>query len=158
MPTISLTDYLSRENVIFDLASSDKPGLLATLAAVVAERIPDVEESAVLAQLAERESVQSTGIGHGLALPHGLVPGLEGPVLLVGRVDPPADFEALDGRPVDLLFLVLSPEDGMKLHLRLLARVARIIGREEVLQRLRDAEGADEAYQLLIEEDARHVY
>jgi len=158
MPTISLADYLSRENVIFDLASADKPGLLATLAAAVAERIPDVEESAVLVQLAERESVQSTGIGHGLALPHGLVPGLEGPVLLVGRVDPPAEFEALDGLPVDLVFLVLSPEDGEKLHLRLLARVARIIGRAEVLQRLRDAEGADEVYQLLIEEDARHVY
>ncbi len=87
-----------------------------------------------------------------------MVPGLDQSVLVVGRIDEGLDFAALDSQPVDLVFLLLGPPGAAAEHLRVLARLARIIDAEETLATLRSADGPEELFDLLIAEDARHVY
>ena len=91
-------------------------------------------------------------------MPHARVSGLERTVLLVGRACEGLDFAAPDGEAVDLFFLLLSPAEARSEHLRLLARVARIFAPEGILEKLRGAPGPKQLFQLLLEEDARHVY
>ena len=158
MPMLRLADYLQEDRVLWELPSLDKPSFLKALAAEAAARIPAVDEKELLARLLEREEERSTGVGGGLALPHARVSGLERTVLLVGRVRDGLDFGAPDGRPVDLLFVLLSPADARSEHLRLLARVARIFAPEGILEKLRAAPGPKQLFQLLLEEDARHVF
>jgi PTS system nitrogen regulatory IIA component len=158
MPMLRLADYLQEDRVLWELPSLDKPSFLKALAAEAAARVPAVDEEELLARLLEREEERSTGVGGGLALPHARVSGLEKTVLLVGRVRDGLDFGAPDGNPVDLLFVLLSPADASSEHLRLLARVARIFAPEGILEKLRAAPGPKQLFQLLLEEDARHVY
>ena len=158
MPTLRLGDYLREELVFWDLPSLDKQSFIEDLVARVVAVLPAVGEKELLDRLLEREAQQSTGIGDGLALPHAFVHGLERTALVVGRCREGLDFDALDSQPVDLLFLLLSPEDAKDVHLRLLARLARIVSPEETLVRLRTAEGPEELFRMLLEQDARHVY
>lgn len=158
MPMLRLADYLREEFILWELPSLDKLSFLRALAAEAAARVPAVEEKELLARLLEREEDRSTGVGGGLALPHARLPGLERTVLLVGRAREGLDFAAPDGGPVDLFFLLLSPADAGSEHLRLLARVARIFAPEGILEKLRAAPGPKQLFQLLLEEDARHVY
>ncbi len=158
MPVLRLADYLREDLVFWDLPALDKPAFMTNFVARVATRVPTVDEWALLDQLLAREAQQSTGIGGGLALPHAMVPGLDQTVLVVGRIDEGLDFAALDSQPVDLVFLLLGPPGAAAEHLRVLARLARIIDAEETLATLRSADGPEELFDLLIAEDARHVY
>ncbi len=157
MRTLRLADYLNEDLVLWDLPRLDKPSLIKAFATRVASRIPTVNEQDVTDRLLEREAQQSTGIGGGLALPHALVPGLEKPLLAVGRAHEGLDFAALDSEPVDLFFLLLSPPEAQGQHLRLLARLSRILAADDTLTKLRRASGAKDFLELLIQEDARHV-
>jgi len=157
MPVLRLADYLRDDLVIFDLPQLAKGELMRSLAAEVAARLPNVDEALLLERLNEREEQQSTGIGHGLALPHAMLPGLERTIVVVGRAGSGLDFAALDAQPVDLFFLLLSPPEGTRDHLRVLARLARILDNEEALARLRTAADAGELFALLLSEDARHA-
>lgn len=158
MPILHLADYLREDLVLWDLPSLDKPSFLKTLAAEVAARLPAVDEEELLARLIEREGQQSTGVGGGLALPHATLPGLEQTVVAVVRNREGLDFAALDSEPVDVFFLLLSASEAKTEHLRVLARLARIVAPEEVLERLRSATGPQELFRMLLEEDARHAY
>ena len=157
MPVLRLADYLRDDLVIFDLPQLAKGELMRSLAAEVAARLPNVDEALLLERLNEREEQQSTGIGHGLALPHAMLPGLERTIVVVGRASRGLDFAALDAQPVDLFFLLLSPPEGTRDHLRVLARLARILDDEATLARLRTAADAAELFALLLAEDARHA-
>jgi PTS system nitrogen regulatory IIA component len=158
MPMLRLADYLREDLVLWELPSLDKSSFLKALASEAATRVSAVDEKELLARLLEREGERSTGVGGGLALPHARVSGLERTVLLVGRARQGLDFAAPDGHPVDLFFLLLSPADARSEHLRLLARVARIFAPEGILGKMRAAPGPKQLFQLLLEEDARHVY
>ena len=158
MSNVRLADHVALDHVFWDLTATDKDALLRTMAERVVDRQPGVDADLLLDLIDQRESVQSTGIGDGLALPHAMVPGTETTALYFGRVTPAVDYEALDGAPVDLVFLLVSPSDGLKKHVRLLARVARIIGQPDLLARLRIAARAEDAYRILLDEDSRHVY
>jgi PTS system nitrogen regulatory IIA component len=147
MPMLRLADFLRRDLVLWDLPCQDKSALLRALSAEVATRLPGVDGEALLARLIEREEQQSTGVGGGLALPHTVLPGLDETVVVVGRTREGLDFAALDSEPVDVFFLLLSAPDAKTEHLRVLARLAR-----------RSATGPEELFQMLLEEDARHVY
>jgi PTS system nitrogen regulatory IIA component len=158
MSTVRLADYLAEDHLFWDLSAPDKDSLLRAMAARIVSHQPGVDADMLLDLLLQREAVQSTGIGDGLALPHAMVPGTETTALYVGRVTPAVEYEALDDAPVDLVFLLLSPSDGLKQHVRLLARVARIIGQSDLLDRLRVAARVEDAYGILLDEDSRHVY
>ena len=158
MPMLRLADYVREDLVLWDLPFLDKPTLLKALAAEVAARLPGVDAEALMTRLIEREEQQSTGVGGGLALPHAMLPGLEKTVLAVARTREGLDFAALDSEPVDIFFLLLSAQDAHTEHLRVLARLVRIIAPDETLEKLRSATGPEELFQMLLEEDARHVY
>ena len=159
MPTVLLADFLPRNLVLWDLTAADKPAVLAELARQVADAIDGLDAADLLRRLEQREAEGSTAVGNGLALPHAMMPQVEQTVLALCRVaDGGVDFGAVDGQAVDLIFLLLSPEQAQTTHLRVLARIARIVTREPLLGQLRGASGPDELFRLLIEEDARHVY
>ena len=158
MPTLRLGDYLREDLVLWDLPRLDKRSFIEDLVGRVVAVLPEVNRQELLDRLLDREAQQSTGIGDGLALPHAVVAGLERTVLLVGRCREGLDFDALDSEPVDLLFLLLSPNDAQDQHLRLLARLARIVSPEETLEELRSAAGPKALLRMLLEQDARHVY
>jgi len=103
----------------------------------------------VLDVLAQRERLGSTGIGGGIAIPHGKLPKLERLFGVFARLERPVDFEALDGQPVDLLFLLLAPEAAGADHLKALARVARLLRDSEVARKLRESRDAEALYAVL---------
>ena len=106
-------------------------------------------ERDILEILQQRERLGSTGIGNGIAIPHGKLPKLERLFGLFARLDRPVDFEALDGQPVDLIFLLLAPEGAGADHLKALARVARLLRDPEVARKLRNSHDADALYAVL---------
>jgi len=106
-------------------------------------------ERTILEILQQREKLGSTGVGNGIAIPHGKLPKLSKLFGLFARLERPVDFEALDGQPVDLVFLLLAPEAAGADHLKALARVARLLRDAEVARKLRDSRDAEALYAVL---------
>ena len=114
-----------------------------------AAKLTGLDERAIFEALLQRERLGSTGIGEGLAIPHGKLPGLERLFGLVARLERPIDFEALDGQPVDILFLLLAPEGAGADHLKALARAARVLRQPGVIERIRAARDAAALYAVM---------
>lgn len=152
-PRLLLTDLLSPERVKIPLEATDKPGVIAELAALVARvsGIPE-EAEAIRQAVLEREKVLSTGIGGGVAIPHGKTPRVGELVLVGGSTRGPIDFEALDDRPVRLVMMLVGPESAAGLHVKALSRISRLLRREELRERLVAAPGPQAFLELL--EDA----
>jgi len=109
----------------------------------------------VLGILLERERLGSTGIGDGIAIPHGKLRNLDQPLLAFGRSRRGVDFKALDGRPVKLFFLLIAPEEAIGLHLKMLARISRILKDPAVRTRLLDAPDVAAMLAVIQEQDSR---
>ncbi|MEA2934412.1 MAG: nitrogen system component [Variibacter sp.] len=143
-----LTDVVSPSAVIPALKVNGKKQALQELAAKAAE-LTGQNDRAILDVLTQREKLGSTGIGNGIAIPHGKLPKLERLVGLFARLSRPIDFEALDGQPVDLIFLLLAPEGAGADHLKALARVARLLRDSSVARKLRDSHDREALYAVL---------
>jgi PTS system nitrogen regulatory IIA component len=143
-----LTDLLTPQAVMPALKVNSKKQALQELAARAAA-LCGRSDREVLDVLAQRERLGSTGIGNGIAIPHGKLPKLERLFGVFARLDRPIDFEALDGQPVDLLFLLLAPEAAGADHLKALARVARLLRDPEVARKLRESRDAEAIYMVL---------
>ena len=137
-----LLDFLDPQAVLPALRVSGKKQALQELAAHAA-RLTGLPESAVYEALLQRERLGSTGIGEGLAIPHGKLPGLNRIFGLMARLDKPVDFEALDDQPVDILFLLLAPEGAGADHLKALAAISRLVRHAPTLEKLRGARSGD---------------
>jgi PTS system nitrogen regulatory IIA component len=148
-----LLEFLTPEAVVPAMRVSGKKQALHELAAHAA-RLTGLDERAVFDTLAQRERLGSTGIGEGIAIPHGKLAGLAGLFGLAARLDKPIDFEALDGQPVDVLFLLLAPEGAGADHLKALARVARALREPGMLDRIRKTRDADALYAVLSQTSA----
>ena len=135
---------LQPADVIIDLKASSRDEALAELADRLAERQPSVSSDELLRLLLDRESLGSTGIGEGLAIPHCKSPAITSPVLLFARSSAGIDFRAVDGRPVHLIFLLVAPEGAAGLHLKLLARLSRLLKEPMVRTRLMTAATPEE--------------
>ena len=135
--------------VLASVKASGKKALLAELASRAAT-VFKLDERRLFDRLLERERLGSTGIGSGIAIPHGKLPKLERLFGLFARLERPVDFEALDGQPVDLMFLLLAPEAAGADHLKALARVARLLRDSEVARKLRESRDAESLYAVLI--------
>ena len=116
-----MTDLLTQANIHLRLRAATKPALLATLARLAAAQTT-IPEHAVLAALIARETLGSTGVGHGVAMPHTRIEGLTAPVTLLAILEKPIQYDAIDAAPVDIVFLLLTPPGA---HLPLLAAAAR---------------------------------
>lgn len=142
-------EFLSSDSVVFSLRARAKKQILQELSAHAARQLPALDEHAVFETLQQRERLGSTGIGDGVAIPHGKLAGLDRLFGLVARLEKPVDFEALDGQPVDIAFLLLAPEGAGADHLKALAQVARMLREPGILDRIRAARDANALYALL---------
>jgi mannitol/fructose-specific phosphotransferase system IIA component (Ntr-type) len=146
-----LTDLLTIDRIKIPLQSQAKDELLRELVEVVSASggVPDRDD--VLRAVREREAVLSTGIGHGVAIPHGKSPGLSELRMAAGRSASPVDFDALDGQPVSLFFLLVGPESAAGPHIKALSRISRLVRRDEIRARLVAARTAEEFLKTLHE-------
>jgi PTS system nitrogen regulatory IIA component len=145
MPT---TDLVAPNAIIPALKVNGKKQALQEIAAKAAELIGQ-NDRAILEILLQREKLGSTGVGNGVAIPHGKLGKLNKVFGLFARLERPVDFEALDGQPVDLVFLLLAPEAAGADHLKALARVARLLRDPDVARKLRDSRDAEALYAVL---------
>ena len=143
-----LTDLVAPNAILPALKVNSKKQVLAELAAKAAE-LSGLNERAVLEILQQREKLGSTGVGNGIAIPHGKLPKLGKLFGLFARLERPVDFEALDGQAVDLVFLLLAPEGAGADHLKALARVARLLRDSDVARKLRNSRDAEALYAVL---------
>jgi PTS system nitrogen regulatory IIA component len=143
-----LLDFLTPQAVLPAVKVSGKKQALHELANHSA-RLIGLDERPIFEALLQRERLGSTGIGEGIAIPHGKLPGVERLFGLVARLDKPIDFEALDAQPVDILFLLLAPEDAGADHLKALARIARVLRQPGLVERVRATRDAAALYAVL---------
>ena len=135
-------DLIARGAIAPGVAAATKRQALAVVSEMAA-RAYDLKASRVLDALLEREALSTTGVGHGVAIPHAHVCGLQAMSGVFVRLRPAVEFEAVDEEPVDLIFAILAPPDAKSDHLRTLARVARSLRAPELRRQLRQASGAD---------------
>ena len=143
-----LSDLVAPQAVIPALKVNNKKQALQEIAARAAS-LAGLTEREILDVVQQREKLGSTGIGNGIAIPHGKLAKLAQLFGLFARLDRPIDFEALDGQPVDLVFLLLAPESAGADHLKALARVARLLRSAETTKMLRDSRDAEAIYAVL---------
>jgi fructose PTS system EIIBC or EIIC component len=151
---VLLTELLSAERIRIPLRANTKDELLEELVNVCADCNDIEDREDVLRAVRERESVLSTGIGHGVAIPHGKSAAVDELRMAAGRSDVPLDFDALDGEPVQLFFLLVGPESAAGPHIKALSRISRLVRRDEVRERLLAAQSAEEFLQALQEAEA----
>ncbi len=144
-----LTDLVAPNAVVPTLKANNKKKAIQELAARAA-KLSGQSERAILEVLTQREKLGSTGVGNGVAIPHGKLPKLDKLFGMFVRLEKPIDFDSLDGQPVDLVFLLLAPEAAGADHLKALARVARLLRDPEVARKLRDSRDADALYVVLM--------
>lgn len=147
---MNIQDFLEPAGVVPRLVASSKKHAIEQLARVAAD-IAGLDARLVFEVLLERERLGSTGVGHGIAIPHGKFPGLERLVGALGKLEVPIDFDSADGAPVDLVFVLLAPEAAGADHLKALARVSRLLRERTLCDKLRAATTREALYALLTE-------
>jgi PTS system nitrogen regulatory IIA component len=150
-----ILDLVPPGAVVDGLRSETKEGVLRELSEAACRLLPSISPDRLAAILMEREALGSTGIGEGVAIPHGKVPGIDRLVAVFGRSREGVQFASLDGKPARLFFLVVAPENSAGMHLKALARISRLLKDERFRRKLLAAEGADGLLQVLREEDER---
>lgn len=133
---------LPLSQVLPDLKALNKKSVLEELCVPVVSAYPEVEQSVLLDVLKEREKLGSTGIGDGVAIPHGKLSVLDNIVLVFGRSKAGVDFDALDGKPTHLFFMVLAPENSASIHLKTLGHISRLLKSQVVRKELMNAKDA----------------
>jgi fructose-specific phosphotransferase system IIA component len=149
-----LTELLTLDRIKIPLEAKTKDELLRELVQVVSNAKRGDEQDEILRAVRERESVLSTGIGHGVAIPHGKSAAVSELRMAAGRVAEPVEFDALDGQPVELLFLLVGPETAAGPHIKALSRISRLVRKDEVRDRLISARDAGEFLRTLQEAEA----
>jgi len=151
-----LTDLVAPNGIFPALKVNGKKQAIQELASRAA-KLTGQSERLIFETLMQREKLGSTGVGNGIAIPHGKLPKLEKLVGLFARLERPIDFESLDGQPVDLIFLLLAPSAAGADHLKALARVSRLLRDRTVCEKLRGTDKRDALYALLTESAASHA-
>jgi nitrogen PTS system EIIA component len=141
-------EFLSPDRMLLGLRSGSKRQLFQELAAVAAEAT-GLDPTVILAALTQREKLGTTGIGEGIAIPHARVKDLAGLIGFFARLAAPVEYDALDDAPVDLVFLLLAPDEASTVQLKALARIARLLREPEIGARLRNEQEPDLVYALL---------
>ncbi|MCA0448822.1 MAG: PTS IIA-like nitrogen regulatory protein PtsN [Proteobacteria bacterium] len=150
---MELVDILVPNGVVANSRATSKKQILQDLARKAAE-LTGAEERAIFDVLLERERLGTTGVGNGIAIPHGKLGGLKRLWGVFARLEKPVDFEAIDEQPVDLVFLLLAPEGAGADHLKALAKVSRLLRDRRICEKLRGSEKSDALYALITEHTA----
>lgn len=151
---MDMAELLRQEGVVANLKSTSKKQALQELAARAAQ-LTGLEERRIFDTLLERERLGTTGVGNGVAIPHGRMSELDRIYGVFARLEKPIDFDSVDDQPVDLIFLLLAPESAGADHLKALARISRLLRNERMCEKLRGSDSADAIYALLTESTAK---
>ena len=151
---MQLTEFLDFEAIKPGLSAGNKRQLLQQLASIAAARL-QLDAPTILGSIAEREKLGSTGFGQGVAIPHGTIDGLGQISCLFARLSEPVRYDAIDGAPVDLVFLLLSPPEAGVEHLKALASVSRVVRHGPTLDKMRGARSRDALAAVLMGADER---
>jgi nitrogen PTS system EIIA component len=151
---VLLTELLSPDRVVVPLPASDRHSAIAALTRRLADQAGAGYDE-VLGAVLERESVLSTGIGFGVAIPHARSAAVRELTMVAGVSPSPVPFDAIDGEPVRLFFLIVGPESSAGQHVKILSRIARLVRRDSVRQQLLEATTADAFYHVLLDAEAR---
>ena len=152
---MKIMDILARDAVILNLGVGTKREALIEMSAALAKVEPQIEADRLLEVLLEREALQSTGIGEGVAIPHGKMAGLDRLVASFARSPEGIDFESIDGQPTHHLFLLVVPEHSGGQYLKALARISRFFRDAAFRQQLIDAETLEDVVRAIEEEDSK---
>ncbi len=153
---MKISEILHKDLLIPQLQSKNKKGVLEELAGVLVNQGKLLDLEQVVEVLLDREKLGSTGIGDGIAIPHGKIRGLREVVASFGRSREGVDFESIDQKPTHLFFLLVAPENSAGVHLKALARISRLLKDSNFRRRLMEAETADELFQIISEEDEQY--
>jgi nitrogen PTS system EIIA component len=149
---MKILDVLKEEAIVPDLQAVDKKGVMEELVAPVAG-LSGISNEELVRVLMERERLGSTGIGSGIGIPHGKLKNLKDMFLGFGLSRKGVDFDSMDGRPTHIFFLLVTPENSTGLHLKLLARISRILKNDPFRERLMSAQSREEIFSIIEEED-----
>ena len=149
---MKISDFLPPDGVLVDVRASDKARLLEQLSTRAAAAV-GLDAGDVASEVAKREVLGSTGVGDGVALPHARLRGLGAPFGLLARLSHPIDFDAIDGKPVEIVFLLLLPEAGDAGKGNALACVARALRQPDTLRKIRDASDREALFHAIVEAD-----
>jgi PTS system nitrogen regulatory IIA component len=146
---MKLTDILHEGNIIAELKARGKRSVMEEMCRALLADHPELDVKALMEVLVERERLGSTGIGDGIAIPHGKMKNLDQLLLAFGRSPEGVDFDSLDGKPAHLFFLVVAPEDSAGIHLKALARISRLLKSNVVRTELMQARDAQEVFSII---------
>ena len=149
-----LSELLSPERIRVPLRGDSKDAVLEELVGVLRDAGAVASADEVLHAVRERERVLSTGIGSGVAIPHGKSQAIPALTMAAGVASDPVDFDALDGRPVSLFFLLVGPEEAAGAHVKALSRISRLVRRDEFRERLAEAKTPEEFLAILSEAES----
>lgn len=150
---MKLSEILKPQFIITDLKAHDKKGVLEELTQIITEQEASLNKGALLQVLLERERLGSTGIGDGIALPHGKLKGLNKLLISFGRSIEGLNFDSIDEQPAYLLFLLLAPENSAGMHLKALAKISRMLKDSNFRWRLMGAKSREEIYNIIIDKN-----
>ena len=153
---MKIEEILSEELVLPDLNARSKVDVLVELATAIARRHPELDRERLVQALEDRERLNSTALGEGVAIPHGKLPGIKRVFAAFARSRQGVDFQSLDGEPTHLFFLLVAPEDSAGAHLKALARISRLFKQPALRKAILEADGAAAIYRLISEEDAKY--
>ena len=153
---IRIENILTPGRSLVNVPGGSKKRVLEQIANLIGREVPDLDSQTVFESLVAREKLGSTGFGNGIAIPHCRLKGCESPISALLHLDAPVDFDAIDGAPVDLLFVLLVPEAATDAHLELLRQIASMLDRKEVRDRLRSADTKQALYQVVLDEQNGH--
>jgi len=148
-----ITDFLDKDSIVEELTSETKEGVLRELISLLVKIGKVKDERKALEVLFEREKLGSTGIGEGIAIPHGKLSDLESIVCAFGRSKKGVDFESIDGAPVHLVFLLLAPENSTTEHLKALASLSRLLKDSHFRKNLLEAPDKEALYRIIVEQE-----
>ncbi len=152
---MKISELINEDLIIADLQGKTKKQVLEELVEQLARFKDSIDAEELLRVLLEREKLGSTGIGNGIAIPHGKLAGLNSIVLVFGKTSGGVDFEAIDGKPVNLIFLLVAPANSAGVHLKALARLSRLLKDVNFRQQLVKETGAKKLYKCIVGEDER---
>src|SRR3984957_3283036 len=149
-----LTEILKPQNILVPMQAKTKNEAIGELVALLAKNNEIQDAKAVLDAVLERETPRTTGIGNGLAIPHGKCSGTNQLVMAIGKLDAPIDFQSIDGRPVSLIWLLTSPPDKTGPHIHALARISRLMTIDKFRQALSLAKTPREIYDAIVQQES----
>lgn len=153
---MKIAEFLREDLILPELSASDKPAALAELSSALAKANPGLSPGKLTEVLLEREKLGSTGVGEGVAIPHGKLPGVPGLLAAFGRSSKGIEFDAIDKRPAQLFFVLFAPENSAGIHLKALARISRLFKSAQFRKSILDAPDRNAVYRLIADEDAKY--